>query len=270
MAGSGDVFEITRFEVGKRVRGTLVLTGALVLLIALYVALFPSIESAGIDLDAYIESLPEETRRAFVGNVTTITTIDGYMASQFYQLTWLLVLGVYYAYAAASSVASEVENGTLELVLAHPVSRSRLVVGKFFALVPSMVAVNVFSYVAVYVGVDYIGEYIDPVDLFALHAYSMGYLLACASVGMVASVVFDSARRAQTAAIGSVFGMYLVDSLTFDTDYEWVGDVAFTRYYDVGAILTEGEVAWSDLAVLVAGTVLLLVASAELFERTDV
>jgi ABC-2 type transport system permease protein len=264
------VFEITRFEAGKRVRGTLVLTGALVALIALYVALFPSIESAGIDLDAYIESLPEETRRAFVGNVTTITTIDGYMASQFYQLTWLLVLGVYYAYAAASSVASEVENGTLELVLTHPVSRSRLVVGKFLALVPSMVAVNAVSYLAVYGGVEYIDESLDAVDLFALHAYSIGYLFACAAIGMVASVRFDSARRAQTVAIGSVFGMYLVDSLTFDTDYEWVGDVAFTRYYDVGEILTEGTVAWGDLALLVVVAVVLLVVSAELFERKDV
>ena len=264
------MFEVTRFEVGKRVRGTLILTGALVVLIALHVALFPSIQNAGVDLDAYIESLPEETRRAFVGNVTTITTIDGYMASQFYQLTWLLVLGVYYAYAAASSVASEVENGTLELVLAHPVSRSRLVVGKFLALVPSMVAVNALSYVAVYAGVLYIDEFIDPLDLFALHGYSLGYLLACAAVGMVASVVFDTARRAQTAAIGAVFGMYLVDSLTFDTDYEWVGDVAFTRYYDVGEILTEGTVAWRDLALLVVVAVLLLMASAELFERKDV
>ncbi|WP_458188164.1 ABC transporter permease [Haladaptatus sp. NG-WS-4] len=264
------MFEITRFEVGKRVRGTLVLTGALVVLIALHVALFPSIQNAGIDLDVYIESLPEETRRAFVGNVTTITTIDGFLASQFYQLAWLLVLGVYYAYAAASSVASEVENGTLELVLAHPVSRSQLVVGKFFALVPSMVVVNAISYLAVYVGVRYIDESLDLLDLFALHAYSIGYLLACAAVGMVASVVFNSARRAQTVAFGGIFGMFLVDSLTFDTDYEWVGDFAFTRYYDVGEILTEGTVAWNDLALLVVVAALLLVASAELFERKDV
>ena len=264
------MFEITRFEVGKRVRGTLLLTAALVVLIALHVALFPSIQNAGVDLDAYIESLPEETRRAFVGNVTTITTIDGFLASQFYQLAWLLVLGVYYAYAAASSVAREVEDGTLELVLTHPVSRSRLVVGKFLALVPSMVAVNALSYLAVYGGVQYIDESIDAVDLFALHAYSIGYLLACAAIGMLASVVFDSARRAQTAGIGSVFGMFLVDSLTFDTDYEWVGDVAVTRYYDVGEILTEGTVAWRDLALLVVVAVVLLVVSAELFERKDV
>ncbi|SIR68400.1 ABC-2 type transport system permease protein [Haladaptatus litoreus] len=264
------MFEITQFETTKRVRGTLILTVALVMLIALTVGLFPSIESAGIDLDAYIESLPEETRRAFIGNVTTITTIEGYLASQFYQLAWLLVLGVYYAYAAASSVASEVENRTLELVLAHSVSRSQLVVGKFFALVPSMIAVNALSYLAVYGGVRYIDEVIDPMDLFALHAYSIGYLLACAALGMVASVVFDTARRAQMVAIGSVFGMFIIDSFTFDTDYEWVGDFAFTRYYDVGEILTEGTVAWSDLALLIVSAVLLLIVSAELFERKDV
>lgn len=264
------MFEITRFEVRRRLRGTLLLTVALFVLIALILGVFPSIRDAGIDLDAYLESLPEETRRAFVGNVTTISTIEGYLASQFYQFAWLIVLGVYYAYAAASSIAGDVSERSVELVLAHPITRSRLVVAKYVSLIPSMLAVNALSMLAVFVGVRFVDESIHLFDLFLLHASSMAYLLACAALGMVASVAVSSLRRAQTVGIGAVFGLFLLDSLTFDTEYEWLGDPTFTRYFDVGEILTEGTIDVGGLAYLLIAAVVLVVVSAEVFERKDV
>ncbi|SEW31390.1 ATP-binding cassette domain-containing protein [Natrinema salifodinae] len=88
-----------------RLRGSLMLAGALIALIALTVGLFPSIQETGADLDAYLESLPPEASRAFVGNVTTLTTIEGYLVSQLCQFGWVLLLAIYHAYAAAPSIA---------------------------------------------------------------------------------------------------------------------------------------------------------------------
>ncbi|SEW31384.1 hypothetical protein [Natrinema salifodinae] len=114
-----------------------------------------------------------------------------------------------------------------------------------------------------------VDESIDVIDLFAVHAYAVAYLLACAGVGLLASVAFESARRAQTVGAGSVFGLFLLDTFTFDTDYEWLGDIAFSRYFDPGAILVAGDVSWADLAVLSSAVVVLVVASSEYFERQD-
>ncbi|MFC6764752.1 ABC transporter permease [Natrinema soli] len=263
------MLDLTAFEAGRRLRGSLLLAGAMVALIALTVALFPSIQETGADLDAYLESLPPEATRAFVGNVTTLTTIEGYLVSQLYQFGWVLLLAIYYAYAAASTVAGEVERGTVGLTLSLPVTRSRVVVGKFLSLVPGVVLLNAITFLAVYVGVVFVGESIDVTDLFTVHAYSIAYLLACAGVGLTASVAFDSVRRAQTVGAGSVFGLFLLDTFTFDTDYEWLGSVAFSRYFDPGAILIGGEISWSDLSVLLVAVVVLVVVSGEYFERRD-
>src|SRR6056297_3193556 len=146
------MFEITSFEAGRRLRGSVLLAGALVALIALTVGLFPSIQETGADFDAYLESLPPEARRAFVGNVTTLTTIEGYLVSQLYQFGWVLFLAIYYAYAAAGTVAGEVERGTVGLTLSLPVSRTRVVVGKFLSLVPDVVLVNAITFIAVVLG----------------------------------------------------------------------------------------------------------------------
>ncbi|WP_254525069.1 ABC transporter permease [Natrinema caseinilyticum] len=264
------MLEITSFEAGRRLRGAVLLSGALIALIALTIGLFPSIQETGVDFDAYLESLPPEARRAFVGNVTTLTTIEGYLVSQLYQFGWVLLLAIYYAYAAASTVAAEVERGTVGLMLSLPVTRTRFVVGKFLSLVPGLVLVNAITFLAVYLGVRIVDESIDVTYLFAVHAASIPYLLACAGVGLLASVAFDSVRRAQTVGAGAVFGLFLLDTFTFDTDYEWLGDVAVSRYFDPGAILVDGDISMSDLTLLVVVAVVLVVVSSEYFERRDV
>lgn len=264
------MLEVTTFETRQRLRGIFLLSAALGALIVLTMAVFPSIESAGTDFDAFLESLPPEARRAFIGNVTSITTIEGYLVSQLYQFGWLLILGVYFAYTAGSSVAKEVERTSIDLLLAAPVSRTRIVVGKFLALVPTVVAVNALTFVLIWASVAFLGEDVVLLDLLAVHVVSIPYLLACAALGLVASVSFDTARRAQTVGIGAVFGTFLLDSLTFDTDYEWLGDLAFARYYDPGEILVEGVVDWGDVAVLLAASVVLVIVAAELFERREI
>jgi len=265
------MLEITTFEARRRVRGTLLLSGSLLAFAGLVIALFPSIKDSGVDFEAYVESFPPEVQSAFLGGTAVdFTQIEGFLAVELYQWLWLLVLGVYFAYAAASTIAGEAESGSLDLLLVNPVSRTRVVVGKFLSLVPSVIAVNALVLAGTYLMVGFIGEEIDLTDLLTLHTLSVVYLLACAALGLLASVLFDTPRRAQTVGIGAVFAMFLVDSLTFDTDYEWVGDPAFSRYFDPTAILVNGEVDWDGIAILLAVTVLLVVVAAEYFERKDV
>jgi len=264
------MLEITAFESRRRVRGTLYFAVALLAYSGLVLAIFPSIEAAATDIQSYIESLPPEVRRAFGGEAATYTTIEGFLAAEMYQFVFLLLLGMYFAYAAASTIASEAERGSIAPLLANPVTRTRVVVGKYLSLVPSMLALNAVLLVGTYYGVILVGETIDLADLALLHALSLPYLLACAGLGLVASVLFDSARRAQTVGAGGVFAMFLVDAVTFDTDYEWLGDVAFSRYFDPAEILVDADVDWAGIAFLLVAAVVLVVLSAELFERADV
>ena len=115
-----------------------------------------------------------------------------------------------------------------------------------------------------------VDETVVVADLVAVHAVAVLYLLACAGVGLLASVAFDSIRRAQTAGVGAVFGMIVLDSITVGTDYEALGDVAFSRHFDPGTILVDGTVEWTGVVVLTVATAGLAAASALLFERTDV
>lgn len=263
------MFEIARYEVGKRSKGTGALTAGIALLSLLFVAFFPSIESADVDFDAVLDAYPPAVREAF--GIATLSTIEGFLAVEIYQFVWLLLLGLYFAYSAGGLIAGDVERDRMDLVLSLPVSRSRVLVEKFASILVPILALNVVVPMAVYVGVLAIGQSIDPVDLVMVHLLSIPYLLACASIGLVLSVLVDRADVAKRIAIALVFVLFLLESITASTEgLEWIGYVSPTHYYDPTAILVEGSHDLAGAAVLFVATALLVIAARFRFSRADI
>ncbi|WP_224448369.1 ABC transporter permease [Haloprofundus salilacus] len=266
-AGGNRLLAVARYEGGRKVRGSVALSVLLSLVTAMYVGLYPSITSSGVDLDAYIQSLPPAFQEAF--GVETLTTIEGFLAVELYQFAWVLLLGVYFAYSAASLVADDVEHNRMDLLLSTPTPRGAVVVGKFLAMLVPILVVNAVVFTAVLVGTTLVDEPIATVDLLAAHALSVPYLLACSAIGLLLSVTLDRASIAQRGAIGVVFGLFLLETVTANTDFEWVGALAPTRYYDPTAILVNGEYGLVGAAVLLGATVLLVAVARAWFRRRD-
>lgn len=262
--------DIAGFEARRRLRGTLVLTAVVLAFAGLAVGLFPSVAESGVDFEAYVESFPPEVQAAFLGGVTDLGTVEGFLLTELYQLVWLLVLPAYFAYAAAALVVGDVEHRTVDLLLASPVSRSRIVVAKGLALLPGIVTVNALSLFGVLAFISLIGETVDPVDFLRLHALFVVYHAANAAIGLVASTALTRTRRARAAALGVVVGTFFLDALTVETDFEWLGSLSLSRYFDAAEILIEARVEWGDVAVLLVVAIVGVVVAAELFERRDV
>ena len=161
------MFELARYEGRQRVRGALALTVGLSALVALYAAMFPSVSSS-VNLDEYMRAFPPALREAF--GIATLSTIEGFLAAELYAFGWVLLLGLYFAYAAAGLVADDVERGRIDLLLSLPVTRSRLVTGKFLSLLVPMAVLNVVVPVVVYVATALIDDPIAVADLLAVHA----------------------------------------------------------------------------------------------------
>ncbi|MFC7204689.1 ABC transporter permease [Haloferax namakaokahaiae] len=261
--------DVARFEFAQRRRSIAIVSALLVATVGLTIAVFPSFEQAGVDFNELLQSYPEGLQAAFIGSVSDITSLDGYLVVELYQLVWLLIVGGYFAYSAGSLVAGEVDNRSAELVLVRPISRTRFVLGKFLAMVPTVALVDLVVLVSVLLGTALIDEELRLWRLLLVHFVGGLYLLACVSIGLLASAYFQRVRRAQGAALGAIFGTFFLDSLTTDTDYEFLGSLSLARYIDPGDLLILGEVDWDGVAVLVVATCLFVVLAAEVFERRD-
>ncbi|ELY93512.1 hypothetical protein C483_06093 [Natrialba hulunbeirensis JCM 10989] len=116
-----------------------------------------------------------------------------------------------------------------------------------------------------------IGESFNPVALAMVHLLSVPYLLVCAGIGLVFSVGIDHVRSARAAALGAVIVLWLVEGVSsLDPDYEWIGAVAPTRYYDQTAILVHEEYALLDAGVLLVAFLALVALAVALFVRRDI
>ncbi|MEF8780689.1 MAG: ABC transporter permease subunit [Haloferacaceae archaeon] len=261
------MFEFARYDAAKRLKGSVYLSVGMALLAAFAVWAYPSYSEA-MDMEQLREAFPEPMIQAF--NIQTMASLEGFLAVELYMFGWIILLGLYLAYSAASIIADDIDRGRMDTLLSMPVSRPRLALERFGALGVPILAVNVVTPVVVLVSADLIGESLSVVDVVALHLLSIPYLFACAGIGLLASVLFDRASIAQRVALGVTFGIYLVESLLRGTDYEALGMIAPMRYFDPNEVLIDGTYDLVGAAVLLGMTAVLLAISQVWFVRRDI
>lgn len=261
------MFEFARYDSAKRVKGSVYLSIGMSLLAAFAVWAYPSYSEA-MDMEQLREAFPEPMIRAF--NIETMASLEGFLAVELYMFGWIILLGLYFAYSAASIIADDIDRGRMDTLLAMPVSRPRLALERFAALGVPVLMVNIVTAVVVLGSARLIDESLSAVDVVALHLLSVPYLFACAGIGLLASVLFDRASVAQRVALGVTFGIYLVESLLRGTDYETLGSLAPMRYFDPNEVLLDGAYDLVGAAVLLGMTAVLLIVSQVWFVRRDI
>jgi len=213
------MFEITRYEIRRQIRGTLTMAAGLSAFTALIVGIFRLSGPPGVTSGLHRES-PEAFQASF--GVQSFGTIEGFLAVEFYQFVWVPCWRCTSPTRRGDAVAGDVESGKLDLVLATPVSRSRLLVERFLALMTPAIVLNLVMPLIVFGSVLAIGESIDPASLVLVHLFSVPYLFVAASVGLLCSVLLSRGDTAQRVAIAVVFMLFVLDSVTAGTNFEWL------------------------------------------------
>ncbi len=262
------MFETMRYESRRRVKGTAALTVLLAAFIGLVIYIYPSFAESTAEIDALLESLPQAFREGF--GAASYATIEGFLSAEVYQFLWVLLLGLYFTYAGGGLLANDIETGRLYMVLATPISRTRLALEKFLSLFVPLVTLNTVIPLFVFgasIAIDYV---VDPWHLFLVHVLSVPYLLVCSGIGLVLSAVVDRGDVAQRSGIALVFLLFMLDSVTVETDFEWLGTVSPTRYFDPTEILLEETLDLEGTLLLLFVAAVLLVVGLALFQRRDI
>lgn len=117
-------------------------------LVLLYASFYPSIKANASRLNQYIETLPEALRN-MIGNAGDFSSPTGYIQSEIFSIMGPLLLMNLAIGAGARAIAGEEEAGTLDLLLANPIARHRVVLEKFWAMVAATIGVGVVMWAAI-------------------------------------------------------------------------------------------------------------------------
>ena len=107
---------------------------ALVALVGMYLAFYPSIRG-NTSYTKLIDEMPKAYRALFsVTSGADFTSAAGYLNTELLSFMGPLLVLIYGIGTGAAAVAGEEDRHTMDLLLANPVSRSRVLVEKFAAL----------------------------------------------------------------------------------------------------------------------------------------
>lgn len=226
--------------------------------------LFSSVQDSLVE---FMALMPRELV-AMVGGVD-MTTPAGFVSGEMFSILVPAAI-IYVAIASgAKAFAGEMEARSVGLLVANPVSRTRIGVDKAVALLVHVALASVLMAVGTWLGI-VIAEL--PVPLGNLAAITLHGALLCTATGGLAMLIAVATGRHMLgllAAAGIAFVAYLVSWLLPISDaLEPLAVLSPWYHYNASDPLTNG-VDWVSLLILAALTAIMLWASVRVFERRD-
>lgn len=261
-----DALPLTSRDLVEGRRGLLAWALGIVGAVLLYLPFYPSVGSAEM-VQTYVDAFSPELSRVF--GLDRMTSGAGYTQATYFGLTGYLLLAIAAVGWGAQAVAGDEESGSLELTLAHGVSRFGLIAQRALAIVIRLV---VLSHVGWLMVVALSGP--SQLELNAGHvaAASLALLALSLLVALFALAVgAATGRRSFAAAAGAGLAVlaYVLDAVAVTARLPWLQRLS-PYHWAYGNDPISTGVDWFGLVLLFGVGAALFAFALWSFSRRDV
>ena len=212
------------------------------LMAALVVYIYPSYKDQFANFD-----IPE-AMRALIGNVD-YGTGPGFISAEFF--SWIPIVVVVFAITSGTgALGSEEANGTLDLLLAQPVSRTRLAVEKLAGLLLSTPLIAGITYLGWLASIPFVETGVSLGDLALATLNLVPLIVLLQSLACLASVTLASRGAATGAITAFAVASYFVNYIASLVDAIEPARYLSVFYYYHGTDVLTGGLSWGGLALL--------------------
>ena len=242
---------------------------AMVLLIA---SMFPSI--AGNEaLEKMFDDMPAAVKMlAGAPEGISIVSPAGYLHSKLFALTLPLLLMIFGIGIGAHAIGGSEDDGTLELLLSNPVTRVRVAVERFVAMLALMSVLAIVAAVTMIATNMIVGEGLDDIPVgrtVAAVGASTCVAMVHASIAFAAGCVLGRRTPAIAVAAGLAVAGYMIEGLTATSNgLQFLGAPSPWHWYLDGVIIVDGPSMASIVLPLAVSAALAIVGIA-VFVRRD-
>jgi ABC-2 type transport system permease protein len=251
----------------RRKRGQILGWGIGLALYALMMAsMFDTI--VGIEgLPEMIASYPQELL-AFFGDMLVINTPKGYLDVYYFSYMTVIV-GVFAASLGAGLLVGDEEKGTLDLVLAYPVSRTALFWGRVLGFVTAMVVILLLGWLSWVIPAESTGMNLTWIQFLRPFVPLFAQLVLFGTLALLLSLVLPSVRMAGMLTGGLLIANWLLIGLA-NINEDLKAIVEYTPlYYFQGGKAVDG-LEWGWLAGLLGVSLLFTLLAWWRFQRRDI
>ena len=199
----------------------LIWTGAIAFMLAVCIFIYPEMKSEMDELGEMLSSMGSFTA-AFGMDKLNFGTLIGYYSTECGSVLGLG--GAFYAALCAAGILSKEEKDrTAEFLLAHPVSRARIMSEKLLSILIRIAAMNLFIYALAVGSVAAIGESVPWPEITLLH--TAFFLLQTELAGICFGVSAFLSKGSAGAGIGIAAFLYFMNLIANITE-----SAAFLKY----------------------------------------
>ncbi len=224
-----------------------------------------------------MELLPPELLD-FIGGTDSLASPYGFVNVELFAFMWVFV-GFFFVYiASGSTLPTEVEDKTIDLILSKPISRSSYLLGKitFLYLFITCVLALVYSLIGIGMAtsqsfIDY-GLYWDR--LFAVYIINIVHIGTLVMTALLFATITLSSKKTMGAALGIMFIMFFIGTFwgLFPEDQQVIKYFSTWFYFSTEALFVQGNFDnfLRDIFVLIGVNVSLIIPSLLIFRRRDI
>ena len=248
--------------------GTTLAWGLSLGLLAMYLMQFyDTLAEQKESLEKLLSNYPPELM-AFFGDMQKMFTPEGYLGVELFSYL-PIVLGIFAVLAGSGLLASDEENGTLDLVLAHPVSRTGLFFGRLLGFVVTTAGILALMWLGLVIGKRWSTIEFTAVELARPFVSLGAMLLLFGAFALGLSMLLPSRRLAATVSGLVLVASYFVTSLSrINDDLKEIAKFSPLNYYQGGDAIRELNVEW--LLGLLGVAALFTLFAWWRFERRDI
>ncbi|MGV8913551.1 MAG: ABC transporter permease subunit [Rhodoglobus sp.] len=262
------ILPLTRRNLADSWRGLLGWTAGVAGAIFLYVPLYSSFSGENAGFDDVIESLPPGLANTL--GFEDLTSGAGYVQATFLGLIGFVLFTIAATLWSSAAIAGDEESGSLELTLAHGVSRVQILVERSLGVVLRLIWLGIVSALLIIALNDSSGVDLEPINVLGGCLALLGLGILAASFGLAVGAITGRRTYASAAAAGTSLLGYVLNSIgNQSADVEWLHSLSPYHWALGNNPLSDGA-DWGSLGLIYGISALVLVIGGVVFNRRDV
>jgi len=235
------------------------------------VAFYPLVLE-NVDYAQMVEQLfSEDLLAAFGGAGLEFTTLGGFLGIEYLSLIWVFIVAAAVITFIAGELGGAVEDGTMEVTLSQPVSRTSVAFTRYVAMVIYAAVLNLVTVATIYLP-GLLHDVDVPLDAMAL-LFVAGLLVTLAIGSMAFAISALSSGKGRTVAItlGAMIAMYLADLLgNLTEEADWLVNFSMFHYWKPNEVIDDLTLRAETWLVFGIATVVFFAVGMYGFLRRDV
>ena len=260
--------KIFRQTLLDRWKSIILLTVLFFVYMAYFTSIYPS--TASLSEASINEMLNNPAIKLLLGNLQFDNSFESYLSTKALMFAGL-ILGGFTAWMTAGFLSGEIDHKTIDILLAQPVRRGRIVLARYAALVLTVTVIILAALTGLVVAV----QALDIETSIPWLAYSMGYMgmvtLAFGAIALFVSACMSDGRRAALTSLGVLVIMYFLETIGSVVDL--LGPIRYLslfHYARYNAMLMSKTLSLADIGVLLAVAIVFVALAAYVFRRRDI